>query len=79
MVFIGKDIPSKLLLIEDVTAEVLSFKIHPSKKKWFLNCSYDPGRKNISKYLAALRRSLDLYTRVHKKCYPCGRFLCRDN
>ena len=33
MVFIGKDIPSKLLLIEDVTAEVLSFKIHPSKKK----------------------------------------------
>ena len=30
MVFIGEDILSKLLSIEDVTAEVLSYKINPS-------------------------------------------------
>ena len=33
-----------------------------NKKKWLLNCSYNPKKTSLSNHIAELRKSLDLFT-----------------
>ena len=47
MLFVREDKPSKLLSIENSPPEPFFVKINLRKKKWLLNCSYNPNRENI--------------------------------
>ena len=58
MVFVRKDIPSRVLSLNK-SIESLSIELNFRKKKWLLYCTYNPNRKSISSDLDLLRRSLD--------------------
>ena len=45
--------------------ESLSVEIHLRKRKWFLNCSYNPQKKLISSNLECLNRVLDEHSKIY--------------
>ena len=57
MVFIREDIPSKFMSLEAAPIESLYIERNFCKKKWLLNCSYNPNRNKISNRLNTLRKS----------------------
>ena len=54
-----EDIPSHLLECKSqCNIENLSVEIKLRKRKWFLNCSYNPHRNSISRHLECLNRAI---------------------
>ena len=62
LVFVREDIPVKFLSSEEKPIEAFLFELNLHKKKWFVCCSYNPNKSNISRHLDTLRKSLDLYS-----------------
>ena len=62
MLYARKDISIKLLSSEATLPEGFYVKINLYRKKWLINCSYNPEKRNISKQIATMRKSLDLYS-----------------
>ena len=50
----------QLLSSEEKPIEAFFFKLNLHKKKWFVCCSYNRNKSNISRHLDTLRKSLDL-------------------
>ena len=72
MLLSRKGIPVKLLSSEIVPIESFYVEINLRKKKWLLNCSYNPDKRNISVHLSTLRKSLDLYSTQYKNFVILG-------
>ena len=52
LLFVGEDVPSRILNPKSKTdIETLSVEINLRKRKWFLNCSYNPHKNQISNHL----------------------------
>ena len=49
-------------------------EIHLRKRKWFICCSYNPNKHNISKHIQALSKSIDLFSSNYEYI-----LLMRDN
>ena len=62
MLFVRKDIPCKVLSIENHPMEGFYVEINLRKTKWLLCCSYNPNRCKIDFHLENLNRSLALYS-----------------
>ena len=60
MIFVREDIPSRVLCLTK-SIESLFIELNFRKKKWFLCCTYNPNRNNISSHFDLSRRNLDLY------------------
>ena len=63
MLYIREDIPVKLLRYDFPFAKSFFVEVNFCKKKWFINCSYNPHKSDIGKHLdiISLRHTL------HKK------------
>ena len=57
MLFIGNDIPAKVVSTDNRPIE--SFYVKFRKKKWLLNCSYNPKHGSIESHLDSLSKNMD--------------------
>ena len=63
LLYIREDIKSKLLIKKSkCNIETLSVAVNSRKRKWFLNCSYNPHQKSISNHLECLNRLIDKHS-----------------
>ena len=73
--YIREDIPSRLLNSKSKTSiETISVEINIRKKKWFLNCSYNPNKKLISNHLECLNRIMDEFSKSYDNAIFLGDF-----
>ena len=59
MLYVREDIPTKLLSHIFPGVESFFVEINLHKKKWLINCSYNPHKSNIINHLNIISRSLD--------------------
>ena len=63
LLYIREDIPSRLLNSKSKTGiETISVEINLSKRKWFLNCSYNCNKNLISSQLECLNCIMDEFS-----------------
>ena len=74
MVFVRKDIPSKVISKETLSVEGMFIELNFCKKKWLLSCSYNPNFNAITDHLEILRRNLDLYSVQYENLILIGDF-----
>ena len=60
MLYVREDIPIKLLSHDFPVVESFFVEINQHKKKWLVNCSYNPHDSNIINHLNIISRSLDI-------------------
>ena len=66
LLYIREDIPSRLLKSKSqCNVKSLSVEINLKKRKWFLNCSYNPHRKLISSHLDCLNCVIGEYSKTY--------------
>ena len=70
-----EDIPSRLLQCKtQCNIESPSVVINLKKRKWFLNCSYNPHRNSISSHLECLNRVIDEHSKTYDNFIFIGDF-----
>ena len=74
LVFVREDIPVKFLSSEEKPIEAFFFELNFHKKKWFVCCSDNPNKSNISRHLDTLRKILDLYSAHYESTILIGDF-----
>ena len=74
MLYVREDIPAKLLSHDFPSAENFFIEINLCKKKWLINCSYDPHKSNIAKHLDIISRSLDALSTEYENIALLGDF-----
>ena len=75
LLYIREDIPSRLLQCKSqCNIESLSVEINLRKRKWFLNCSYNPHRNSISSHLECLNRVIDEHSKTYDNFIFIGDF-----
>ena len=75
LLYVREDIPSKLLLVEENPIEGFFVEINlRNKKKWLISCSYNPPKNSLSYHIAALSKSLDLFTIKYERLLFLGDF-----
>ena len=56
MLFIRNDIPAKVFSTADRPIETFYAELNFRKKKWLLNCSYNPNHGSVESHLDSLPR-----------------------
>ena len=75
LLYVREDIPSKLLLVEENPIEGIFEEIDlRNKKKRLISCSYNPKKTSLSNHIAALSKSLDLFTTKYERLLFLGDF-----
>ena len=75
LLFVREDVPSRILNPKSKTdIETLSVEINLRKRKWFLNCSYNPHKNQISNHLEYLNRLIDEYNTYYENFIFIGDF-----
>ena len=75
VVYICEDIQSKLLISKSkCNFETLSVAVNLRKRKWFLNCSYNPHQNLISNHLECLNRFIDEHSNSFHNFIFIGNF-----
>ena len=75
---------------EDIPARVLSHNFHSAKsffvqiilhkKKWFINCSYNPNKNNVKNHVETISRTLDAFSTKYNNILLLGDFkACFDD
>ena len=59
VLFIRNDIPAKVVSIDDRPIGSFYVELNFRKKKWLLNCSYNPKHGSIESHLDSLSKSID--------------------
>ena len=59
MLYVREDIPAKLLNHDFLFVESFFVEINLYKKKWLINCSYNPHKNDLRKHLDTISKSLD--------------------
>ena len=78
--YVREDIPAKLLSHDFPSAESFFIEINLYKKKWLINCSYNPHKSNIGKHLDIISRSLDALSTKYENIVLLGDFnACVDD
>ena len=75
MLYVRKDMPAKVLSHNSPSAERFFVEMILYKKKWLVNCSYNPYNNNIKNHLETISRTLDAFSTKHKNVL----FLCDFN
>ena len=80
MLYVREDIPANLLSHDFSSAESFFIEIKLYKKKWLVNCSYNPHKSNIGKHLGIISRSLDALSSKYENIVILGDFnACADD
>ena len=74
MLFVRKEIPSNLLVIEKKPIERFFIEINLCNRKWLINCFYNPHKNNIATHLDRLSESLDTFSSDYEKFIILGDF-----
>ena len=75
LLYIREGIPSRLLNSKFKTGiETISVEINLRKRKWFLNCSYNPNKNLISNHLECLNRIMDEFSKNYDNVIFLGDF-----
>ena len=81
MLYVREDIPAKVLSHDFHTAESFFVEIiilH--KKKWLINCSYNPHKNSIKNHIEIISITLDTYTTKYENILLPGDFnACADD
>ena len=80
MLYVREDIPTKLLSHIFPGVESFFVEINLHKKKWLINCSYNPHKSNIINHLNIISRSLDIHSTKYENIVLLGDFnACVDD
>ena len=74
MLFVREDIPAKLLSRDFPLAESFFVEINLYKKKWLINCSYNPHKNDLRKHFDTISKSLDTYSTKYENILILGDF-----
>ena len=75
LLYIRENIPSRLLNSKfKAGIETISVEINLRKRKWFLNCSYNPNKNLISNHLECLNRIMDEFSKNYDNVIFLGDF-----
>ena len=74
LLYVREDIPAKLLSHDFPSAESFFIDINLHKKKWLINCTYNPHKSNIGKHLDVISRSLDTFSTKYENIILLGDF-----
>ena len=75
LLYVQKDIPSKLLLVEENLIEGFFVELNlQNKEKWLLSCSYNRKKTSLSNHIAELSKNLDLFATKYKRLLFLGDF-----
>ena len=74
MLYEREDIPANLLSHDFPSAESFFIEINLYKKKWLVNCSYNPQKSNIGKHLNIISRLLDELSNKYENIVLLGDF-----
>ena len=80
MLYVREYITGKLLSHDFPCAESLLVEINLYKKKWLIDCSYNPHKNNIEIYPDIICRSLDTHSTKYENIVLFGDFnACVDD
>ena len=81
MLFIRSDIPAKVISIDKkFLFESFYVELNFRKKKWLLNCSYNPNNNSIESHLNCLSRSINSFSSKYENIILLGDFnSCMDD
>ena len=74
MLFVGEDIQSSLLAIENNAVEGLRIELNLGNDKWLINCFYKSHKSTTSIHINKLSESLDLFSADFEKEIMIGDF-----
>ena len=57
MLFVRNDIPSKMISIEKLPTESFLIELNLRKKRWLINCSYNPNNRILDLILTPFPRA----------------------
>ena len=72
--YFREDIPAKVIHCDFPTSESFFVEINRHKKKWLINCSYNPRKNNIGSHLNVITKTLDTYYGKYEKVVFLGDF-----
>ena len=74
------EIPAKVLRHDFPTVESFFVEIILHKKKWLINCSYNPHKNSIKNHFEIISRTLDTFTTKYENILLLGDFnACADD
>ena len=81
LLYVRKDIPSKLIKFENSNdnIQLLFTEINLFKKTWLIGCSYNPHKSMISSHLTVLSLCLDKFTQQYENIILMGDYNCDPN
>ena len=80
LLFVREDIPAKVLSHGFPSTESFFVEIILHKKKWLINCSYNPTKNNIKNHLETISRALDTFSTKYENLVLLGDFnVCVDD
>ena len=80
VLYVREDILAKFLSHNFPSAESFFIDINLHKKKWLINCSYNPHKSNIGKHLDIINRLLDTLSTKYENIVLTGDFkACVDD
>ena len=78
--YVREDIPANLWSQDFPSEENFFIEINLYKKKWLVNCPYNPHKSNIGKHLDIISRSLDALSSKYENIVLLGDFnACVDD
>ena len=74
LLYVREDIPAKVIDCDFPHAESCFVEINLHKKKWLINCSYNPHKNNIGSHLNVITKALDTYYGKYENVVFLGEF-----
>ena len=62
MLYIREDIPARVSSHNFPSAESFFVVIILNKKKWLINCLYNPNKNSIKNHIETISRTLDVFS-----------------
>ena len=80
LLYVGENIPSKILSHNFPSAESFFVEIIIHQKRWLINCSYNPNKNNIKNHLEKISKALDAFSTKYENIILLGDFnVCVDD
>ena len=61
LLYVREDIPAKVIHCDFPASESFFVEINLHRKKWLINCSYNPHKNNVGSHLNVIIKALDTY------------------
>ena len=66
------DIPSKMISIEKLPTDIFLIELNLRKKKWLINCSYNPNNGNNESHLDSFSSGLSIHLNKYENLILLG-------